>query len=188
MTADPRDREPMLAALAGSAERANRPTAVVVFCAVVLLVAVVFALLSRAKAAEARSAYDHEAGQLETARSVAAEIERINEERKNTTNAPGVFDPEPRLLSLVSGPLGAAGIQSTEIRFDPNKEEIPGSPLVRQVLTCRTLVPMEAEPVFDWVQRALNAVPGLHIIHFSMKPTGQGWEMTVKFARWELKS
>lgn len=184
-----RDREPMLAALAGSAERANRPTAVVVFCAAVLLVAMIFAVLSRGKAAQARTAYEHAASQLQTASSVAAEIKRITEERKNTTNAPGVFDPEPRLLSIVSGALTAAGLQTTEFRFDPpSKEEVPNSPLVRQVLTCRTLVPMEVEPVLDWVQRSLNAAPGLHVIHLSMKPTRQGWDITVKFARWELKS
>jgi hypothetical protein len=184
----PRDREPMLAALAGAAERANRPTAVVVFCAALLLLATIFALWTGRQASAAERAYVSAAGQLARAKAAADDIKRITAERAAGAGQTSVFDPEPRLLSSISNALPADKIQSTEIRFEPNKEEIPGSPLVRQVVTCRSLQKLEIEPVFEWIAAALNAVPGLHITHFSMKPSREGWEITVKFARWELKA
>ncbi|MBL0921310.1 MAG: hypothetical protein IBJ10_04180, partial [Phycisphaerales bacterium] len=89
MTIAPRDREPMLAALAGAAERANRPTAVVVFCAALLALALLFASISRAGASEARRAYENEASQLAAAQAVGAEIKRTKPERKASVKAPG---------------------------------------------------------------------------------------------------
>ncbi len=182
------DREPMLAALAGAAERANRPTTVVAFCAILLVVAAGFMFWSSGRASAAEKAYTIEARQLARAEAVAAEIRRINAEREAGANEGSVFDPEPRLLSSISGALPADRLQSTELRFEQTKEEAPNSPLVRQVVTCRSVRKLEIEPVFDWMTRALEAVPGLHIIHFSMKPARDGWEITVKFARWELKA
>ncbi len=185
---NPRDREPMLAALAGAAERANRPTAVVLFCAILLLGATIFALWSGRQASAAERTYVSAATQLSRARAAADEIKRINAARQSGATQTSVFDPEPRLLSSISNALPADKIQSTDLRFEQNKEEVPGSPLVRQVVTCRSLRKLELDPVLEWTGRALEAVPGLHIIHFSLKPTREGWEITVKFARWELKA
>lgn len=182
-----RDREPVLAALASGAERANRPTAVVIFSALLLLVVTIFALMSVRDASRARALYVWEAGNRAQVETVADQIRLVRKEEEVRKNQPDAFAPEPRLLSAISSAGSAAGLPPSLLRIEEGREEVPNSPLVRRTVTAR-LDGQPIEPVFEWLQGSLQAVSGLHIIQLSLKPTPRGWDLTVKFARWELKS
>ncbi len=179
-----REHEPMLAALAGAAERKNRPTAVVAFAAALLVGATAYSLWNMKQARAARRAYERE-GQVSLKVSALAEEVRSAVESAKTHSA----DTDPyapkELLSALSSAATSAGVTKPP-SFVPTTDESPDSPLVKKIVVARLLgEPMSA--VLAWIEKALAETPGLHVTQFNLKPTRSGWDTEVRFARWEIK-
>lgn len=181
------EREAMLAPLAGASERANRPTAMVVFCAVLLLASAAFASLSARDASAARRAFQTQQDQYAQVQTIAAQMRAIREQQDAAAQGDDAYAPEPRLLSQLQQTASQAGLATLGFSVEESREEAPGRPIIRRVVTYR-LNGQEIPPVMAWIQEALRSVKGLFITHFSMKPTARGWDIQIKFARWELKS
>lgn len=181
-----REHEPMLAAMASKAERANRPTAVVVFCTLLLVGAVGFTIWSSGRASEARAAFRREAQAQAEVERLTTQIEEARERKSRGENELEGYSPETALLSKIGQAASRALIEPIP-RLRTNTESMTSSPLVRQVVTA-TVDDHEMEKVLAWITNALNEVDGLYVTEYSMKPTRKGWEVTVKFARWELST
>ncbi|MGD9691332.1 MAG: hypothetical protein AB7G17_00655 [Phycisphaerales bacterium] len=183
----PREHEPMLNALARSAERANRPTSMVVFTALLLLAAVVFAGWSAMGARAASREFQREAAQRREVERAVSEIKALQAQRTQGAGALAAFAPEASLLSKMAQAATASGLTTPPQIQPPNREEMPGSPLIKQVVTARA-DGQEPSAVFAWLKKCLEDIPGLYVSQFALRPTRLGWSVEIRFARWEIKS
>lgn len=181
-----REHEPILAAMAGRAERANRPTAVVVFCTALLLAAVAFTAWASGRAAEAKREFRREAQTQAEVERLAGMIVEAREKKTRGEDESTVYAPETALLSKIGQAATRAQIDGIP-RLRTNTESLASSPLVRQVVT-GTVENNEMDRVLRWITNALDEVDGLYVTEYTMKPTRRGWEVTVRFARWELST
>lgn len=179
-----REHEIMLGAMASAAERRNKPVALVAFGAALLAGAFAFYGWNAGQARSARAAFEREA---QAAQKVGMIADRIVFERENAAVAgeTDYYAPNPTLLSALASSATGAGLTKTPA-FTQNTED-SGGPIVRKTVTAR--ISAEAvETTLAWVERALGEVDGLHVASFSLKSTrATGWEVEVRFARWETK-
>ncbi len=183
----PREHEAMLHGLARSAERANRPTALVVFSVLLLLAALAFAGWNVLGMREASREFRREAAQRREVERAVGEIRAMREQRSQGAGALASFAPEASMLSKLAQAANAAGLTTPPQIQPPNREDIPGSPLVKQVVTARA-DGQEPGAVFAWLKKCLEDIPGLYVSQFALRPTRLGWSVEVRFARWEIKS
>lgn len=183
----PREHEPMLHGLARSAERANRPTTLVVFSVLLLLAAVAFAGWNGMDARTARREYQRDAAQQREVERAIGEIRAMRAQRAQGTGSQAAFTPEASMLSKLAQAATAAGLTVPPQIQPPNREDTPGSPLVKQVVTARA-DGQEPAAVFEWLKKCLQDIPGLYVSQFALRPTRLGWSVEVRFARWEIKS
>lgn len=179
-----REHEPMLAALASGAERRNRPTSMVALCAALLVGAGAYALWSARSARAAHAAFVREAAASAKVEALAAQVVAIEDSLKSGPGDMGPYTPRELLGSLASAAT-SAGLTDTP-SFNPTSEETADSPLVRKVIIAR-LLGKPLAPTLAWIEKALTDIPGLYVTQFNLKPTRQGWEVEVRFARWETK-
>jgi len=180
-----RDVETMLSALASSADRANKPTAVVVFCVAVLGASLIFAMWSMNAAGAASRDYERTLREYANVERLAQVLEHIQRERAESGDEPDIYAREPRLLSTISQAAPMAGIDRTPT-ITGSRETMPGSPLVRQIVTAQ-IDRQDVASVMEWITIALRDIPGLHIIRLTMRPTNNGWQFQIRFGRWEVQ-
>ena len=89
------------------------------------------------------------------------------------------------LLGVLGAAATSAGLSKTPA-FTQTIEEGGDSAPARKTVTARLLREPLPAPL-AWFQRALSPTPELYVTQFNLKPTRQGWDMEVRFARWELK-
>lgn len=185
MTAlSPREHEPMLGALARSAERANTPTGMILFCTALLLAAAVFLFSQARDASAAKAAFKAQEASSAKIRALKADIERIRAEQLVGSGSAQAY--EPREL------LGAIDAKAQEARLkqptNPRQTiEDAAGPLQRKIVNAN----VRNEPVqkvLDWINAAIRDVPGLHVAQMNLRASpSDGWDIEVRFARWELK-
>lgn len=183
----PREHEPMLNGLARSAERANRPTALVVFSVLLLLAALGYAGWNWSDARAAAREFRRDAAQQREVERAIGEIRAMRAQREQGQGAQAAFAAEPSMLSKLSQAASIAGLTVPPQIQPPNREDTPGSPLVKQVITARA-DGQEPAVVFAWLRKCLEDIPGLYVSQFALRPTRLGWSLEVRFARWEIKS
>lgn len=183
MTMRDRETETMLGALASNAERANRPTAVVVFCVVALGAALVFAGWSFSAARAASRSFHRAIDEHRNVEKLAALLDHYRVEQARERDRPDIYAPETRLLSTISQAAPRAGIDRTP-QITGSQETVAGSPLVRQIVTAQ-IDRQPVENIAEWITIALRDIPGLHIVSLTMRPTINGWQFQIRFGRWE---
>lgn len=183
MTVRDREAETMLSALAANAERANRPTAVVVFCVAALGAALIFAGWSFSAARGATRAFNRSIEEHRNVEQLASLLERLRSEQEQAQDRPDAYAPETRLLSTISQAAPRAGIDRTP-QITGSQETVAGSPLVRQIVAAQ-IDRQPVEAVTEWITIALRDIPGLHIVSLTMRPTINGWQFQIRFGRWE---
>jgi type II secretory pathway component PulM len=182
-----RRQEPMLRPLAMAAERANRPTAIVVFSGALLAASLVFLFWSAkgVNAAEARlRRATNEAIEVQR---VAAEITRMRDAGTQSTGEEAKYRPIPTLLSSISASADQAGL-STRPQITPQRDDtqLDGA-LVRKNIGAR-VSGQEIGDVLRWVETVLRQVDGLYVSQFKVTPNRTtGWNIELRFSRWELK-
>lgn len=185
MTAfSPREHEPMLGALARSAERANTPTGMILFCAALLLAAAVFLITQARDASDARAAFRAQEASSAKVRALKAEIERVRAEQMVGTGSAQAYEPRELLGAIDRAAQEARLKQPTNPR---QTIEDAAGPLQRKVVNAGVRNE-PAENVLDWINAAAKGTPGLHVAQINLRTSpNDGWDIEVRFARWELK-
>lgn len=199
--ADARERARLeLAASAARAERKNRPT-YLVFIALLLVaasgVALVWAL--GARASEESALRDERAQAQEYDRSSA----RIQQIRSTTGEKANPFtDNNDRIRTRIMaaaeragltgeppGMTAASAVAPTLVSTDPRT---PGSadgtvpPTQRSKFRYENVRQQSLEILIQWLNFAVEDIPGLEVYSIHLKPEANGWVLTsVTFTRWE---
>lgn len=185
MNPTPREHEPMLGALARSAERANTPTAMVAFCAALLLGSGLFAAWQHRDANHARAELRQQVVAAAKVRTLADQIKMVRAEQALGGGAAAAYEPKELLGAISRAAEGAKIVPPPSVR--ETREETTG-PLTRKIVTANVRG-HAMDHVLDWIRASVNDVPGLHVVQMTARtsPT-DGWDIEIRFARWELKS
>lgn len=182
-----RDQEPMLRPLAMSAERANRPTAIVAFSAALLLGATVFTLWAARGVGAAEARRDRAVSEAREVQRLASEIERTRGSAERAPAEDAVYRPLPTLLSTISSSADQAGLSPRPQITPQRDDEQLGGALVRKNILCR-VSGQEVDAVFRWIEITLRQAEGMYVRDFKATPNRTtGWNIEVVFSRWELK-
>ena len=182
-----REHEPMLRPLAMAAERANRPTAIVVFSAVLLLAACAFLMWSAGGVSAAEQRLERASSEAAAVNDIAQRIELLRDQGEQPESQDAKYRPVSNLLSTISAASDRVGLSSrpriTPLRDD---EQFDGA-LVRRNIAGR----VSGEQIGDalrWVETVVAQVDGLYVSQFKVTPSRTtGWNIEVRFSRWELK-
>ncbi|MGP1308699.1 MAG: hypothetical protein ACTS27_00690 [Phycisphaerales bacterium] len=177
----------MLRPLAMAAERANRPTAIVVFSVALLLGAVIFLLWSARGVNAAEQRLERAVAEAAAVNDVAAQIRRIREEGSQAAPEDAKYRPAANLLSTISTASDRIGM-STRPQITPQRddEQLRG-PLVRRNIGAR-ITGQEIGDALRWIETVVGQVDGLYVSQFKVTPSRTtGWNIDVRFSRWELK-
>ncbi len=179
--------EPMLRPLALSAERANRPTAIVAFTAVLLVGAFGFLMWSAKGVGAAERRVERARGEAVNVALISEEIERLRTEETVTDTPDAKYRRNPNLLSTLSTSADVAGL-SVRPRITPLKsDEQRNGALIRQNVSA-SISGQEIGDVLRWIETVLKQMDGLYVSQFKATPNRTtGWNIDVRFSRWELK-
>lgn len=182
-----REQEPMLRPLAMSAERANRPTAIVAFSAALLIGAVIFTLWASKGVAAAEARRDRAVNEARDVQRLASEIERTRGSAERAPAEDAIYRPLPTLLSSISSSADQAGLSPRPQLTQQRDDEQFGGTLVRKNIMAR-VNGQEMSAVLRWIETTLRQAEGMYVKDFKTTPNRTtGWNIEVVFSRWELK-
>lgn len=172
---------------AGTAERRNRPTNLIVAAAVFLTLAVVFLSLSYAHRSEARGRLLAAEATMQELVDIRARVEAYqNDDTQRALERryrPVMRSIRSRLESIarksgLGDTLPQLGQISDERRLGLD------SPLLLRTIDA-TINGGDHDAVLEWIQTATDEVDGLFVTGVSLTPMQTGWRMTIKLSRWE---
>jgi type II secretory pathway component PulM len=182
-----RRQEPMLRPLAMAAERANRPTAIVVFSGLLLFAAVVFLFWSAKGVSAAEARLRRATNEAVEVQRVAAEITRMRDAGTQSTGEEAKYRPIPTLLSSISASADQSGF-STRPQIIPERDDVQLDGALTKKRIRATVSGQEIGDVLRWVETVLRQVDGLYVSQFKVTPNRTtGWNIELRFSRWELK-
>lgn len=182
-----REHEPMLRPLAMSAERANRPTAIVAFSGLLLAAAVGFLLWSANGVGAAERRLERAQSEATEVRRIAAEITRLRDTGAQDDTPDARYQRAPNLLSTLSSSADASGMTARPRITPQRSDEQRGGALVRQNVVA-SVNGQEIEAVLRWIESAVRQVDGMYVSQYKATPNrATGWNIDVRFSRWELK-
>lgn len=180
-----REQELELAALAGAAERRNRPRLGLAVAFLLLTGAAGYALLGSGSVASARTQAERAARDAAGVERLATEIDAILA-RRQENDAEARFPIDAALRSKLVEIARASGI-TEEVAPEARPEQRGlDYPLVKQVVTI-TLSDAGLEAALDFISRATREIPGLFVEGVQLQPRPQGWYAVLRFARWEVR-
>ena len=178
------DGRAALAASAARRERENRPAFLIVLTTVAFVAALLYLVVS---------IYDLRAAQkqLDTRRSVATQTvelagQIVQLRAKASTQGEGGSQPITQIRSRIqaiateSGVTGRVPVPSD--RFD----RVGGS--IRRRFEFTGVTDESLPSLIQWLDRAVEEIPGLEVYSVSVKPGPTVWQMNVSFSRWEKPS
>jgi hypothetical protein len=187
-----------LAATAARAERRNRPTALPAGAAALLAVSIVALLWAAAKRSSAELALADERRAAEEYVQASARLEQaraLGGDRPNPAN-----ESNDRIRSRIIAAAERAGMTadhpgmtgasslvptvSTDLK-QPASADGKTPATQRSKFTYQNVKQSSLEAMIQWVNNAVEDIPGLEVFMISVKPEANGWNMTVAFTRWE---
>ncbi len=178
-------------AMAAAAERRNRPVGLLVIAIALLIVSSVFTLWSASAVARAR----REITDAETGlQNVKATAERIEQVRTRPEKDPfgDRYRADPEMLRKLERVPERAGLEARPtLREESRPRPLAlDSPFQSKIVNVR-FGDSSLQDVMKWINQALMDVPGLHVTsaEFTVPsgPSGRGWVVDLKLARWEIK-
>lgn len=187
-----------LAMAAARAEHRNRPTYLPAGAAALLLVSILALLWALAKRSGAELELAQERREAEEYVQTAARLERFRAsggERANQFN-----ESNDRIRSRIiaaaeragmtadhPGMTGASSLVPTFSQDAKQPASADGkSPATqRSKFTYLNVKQSSLETMIQWVNNAVEDIPGLEVYMIGIKPEANGWNMTVAFTRWE---
>lgn len=174
-----------LAMAAARAERANRPTYLLIGAAALLIVALAALLWSwQAKsAAESKLATEMALGQQ-----FVDAAQRLRELEVTPKSGPSASEPIPDMGSRMQAAAVRAGMAkdaASKLLPIPSRDSTRSGNAVRKKFQYNNVREATLEPLVSWLSSATEEVPGLKVYSLTLKPDATGWTMNVTFTRWE---
>ncbi len=185
-TARTAQTEAQLAAMANTADRANRPRVLVVVGGLIALAAVLLITVRFFGFVQARSLLEQ---RLTEAASVQKNIEASAELRSNTTDLSAIFPDNPSMADRIEAIAGevwgdeVGSLISIGVINYGNAVFQGDTKLKRADVRC-TFGMLRTEQILEWVERVLNdpSLAGVFISQFDIGPSGPGeWRGTITF-------
>ena len=178
-----------LRALALAADRANKPTSLPLFAAILIAAALMFMLLSTVGLASRRA-------ELASAQTYAQEIDglldSIKQRQTSSIDLAKLYPRQPYLqvniLELVAT-LGLEFQTSPTVSLPRENPIIPRAGIYQSTVTCR----LQTEPldqILAWIDGILRFEPHqgkVFISQISLAPSGAGWQSTFEVSVYEHK-
>ena len=180
------ERQMRLRALAASAERRNRPTALVLAAVIALAVALLFAGWSFSSAQAAQSDRRRQARTMAEIESLVTQIEET-EQAAAAGFDDSKYRTDPQLLSKLSRIAAELEMQNAPILTEGRTRTTlsADSPIAARVITVR-MNQVRLEDAMRWLNNALDAVNGLFVTRVRLIPSANGWSVELDLARWEV--
>ncbi|MCB9838614.1 MAG: hypothetical protein H6813_04680 [Phycisphaeraceae bacterium] len=172
-----------LQALSRAAERKNQPR-LLTFLGVVLILIAGFYAFSGYSATQ--SAFDKARGKADISAKLDPRIARYNALLQSGGEA-GLEERFPVNTRIRSTLETSADLLGLELPTPPQRTERMGLdyPLQRQIITANlTDAPLDA--TLKWINSATRSIDGLYVAGVEFSPTPAGWQVEVRFARWEV--
>lgn len=176
LTPDERDE---LAAVAASAERTNRPAALVVLAGLVFVIACGVLGVSATRQASAAAEVDRRSAEIERMRGLVIELEA------NLDEGSGPSLPlAGGMLTGIQAAARAAGIEA-DLAFNESSEEVERG--IRLASVRYTLEHPSLEELMDWVDRVIDTVEGVTVGRVQIRPQERTkeWRFEIRFERYE---
>lgn len=170
---------------AARAERANRPTYLLVGAAVLLLVSTAALLWSWKAKASAESQLELELGLGQQFVDAAKQLHGLDAAPKS---GPRANDPIADMNSRMQAAATRAGIAkdtTSKLIAAPGRDNTRSGNAVRKRFQYTNVREPTLEPLINWLTTAVEEVPGLKVYSLTVKPDPTGWIMNVTFTRWE---
>ena len=172
-----------LQALSGAAQRRNQPMLLIFLAFVLILVSAFYAFSGYGAANSARIRAQRKA---DTAAQLVGKIEKYN----NLTQggAEGGLDERfpvnSRIRSTLESSADLFGLDTPTVAQRPERAGLD-YPLQRQIITAN-LSDAPLESTLKWINSATRNIDGLYVAGVEFSPMPSGWQVEVRYARWEV--
>ena len=194
MTKRDQQTEAQLVAMAGAADRANRPRMLVIVCLLLAAAALVIVLASAFRFRSTRSLLED---RLAEAAAIEAYVDRSKELAKDGINFAELFPPNPSIADLIediaariTGPSPINLIKVSQ----PSRKGLAlifgGNPNLETVTVMCTFTTARTEHIFEMMERVLQepTLKGIFVHKIDMRPREPGlWSGSVEFRRYVYK-
>lgn len=172
-----------LQALSGAAQRRNQPKMLIFLAFVLILISAFYAFSGFSAASSAKVRAQR---QVDTDNQLDPRIERYNELTQG--GAEGGLDERfpvnSRIRSTLETSADVFGLDSPTVAQRPERAGLD-YPLQRQIITAN-LSDAPLEPTLKWINSATRNIDGLYVAGVEFSPTKSGWQVEVRYARWEV--
>jgi hypothetical protein len=169
-----------LAMAASAQEKRNRPVALPLLAAVVLMASLIFAVwaLSARNAAE-RNRVVAQSDEAAVKQMASDWQELVRQEH----DAPGLSGEKmPNLLSRMESLAREAGLKATPA--NPQTASEPRQGIIVTTYSYRTVKDASLTALMEWIRKAAE-IPGMEVTELKLKAEPTDWSMDVTFRRWE---
>lgn len=178
------DRRLELVAIASGAERANKPTHLILIAALAVagsLLYLAIAWRSYTAAADSRDQQQHTAAEVvETAARLRAVIAA-----ESQGNGPSLAETGTRIYGRIEQAGVEAGLKDrVPSPISTRSDKVQGTDISRVIRDYDIRDPSLAA-IFKWMDTAARDVPGLEVYAVTAKPEAQVWSVRVRFVRHE---
>ncbi len=174
-----------LSGAAASAERAARPTHLLVLAGLLLVVAAVALLMSWTRLSSANRTL---AFQMRLAEDMSADVAALKQLREaSTSDGPTASDEVLTIRSRISQAAVGAGIKNASNLTPESDRANPqraGTNSVQRLFKY-TVQDEELKALLEWLHKAPQQVPGLEVYQMKLTPRATDWQLQVTFSRWE---
>ena len=185
-TANPmnEDARMLAAATAARTERANRPTMLVLFSAVLLAGALVWLLWAWSAQRDATRSLSFQQRKSER---VAERVAQLLSLRARTTSGEAVNEGNTQLSQLLPRIASAASASGIKDNVPPPAQRrlSPAGTTAKQLLLEYNVADESLPALLAWIDKSLADVPGLESYKVVVSPEQQKWRLKVTFSRWE---
>lgn len=172
-----------LAMRAGRAERANKPTILLLLACLVLVGAVIFLMSSVSKVSDARGNLASRRANAEQMSILVAQLKQMRE--YSVEAAPMVQDPDPQILSRITAVAANAGL-ATQLRVPvtPPKTVSRDGTVQRAKWQYKFSDPSLAA-VMRFASQAERDIPGMNVHAIRITPQNEQWAVELTLSRLE---
>jgi len=174
-----------MAMSAARAERANRPTYLLIGAAVLLMVALAALLWSWQARSVAESKLSTE---LALGQQFVEAAQRLGDVNATPKSGPSASEPIADLGSRMQALATRARIAKetvTKLIAPASRENVRSGSAIRRKFQYTNVREPTLEPLINWLSFAVDEIPGLKVYSLTIKPDPTGWIMNVTFTRWE---
>ena len=173
-----------LQALSGASQRRNQPKVLTMLGVLLILIAGFFAFSSFGASTDAKKKAQRRST---SAIEIEGLIDRYNTLTQGGSEGGGLgqrFPVNTRIRSTLEASAENLGIDRPTITQRAERAGLD-YPLQRQTLTTQ-ISDAELKPTLKWINSATKNIDGLYVTGVEFSPTPGGWQIEVRYARWEV--